>query len=69
LIHFFFSLFLSSLLFSIAINEKGSNLQNLLKRSNAAVRAGRRSSVVAVMKQVRKVKINHLKEEEIGELV
>lgn len=68
LIHFFFSLFLSSLLL-IAINEKGSNLQNLLKRSNAAVRAGRRSSVVAVMKQVRKVKINHLKEEEIEELV
>ena len=67
MIHFFFSLFLSSLLL-IAINEKGSNLQNLLKRSNAAVRAGRRSSVVAVMKQVRKVKINHLKEEEIEEL-
>ena len=68
MIHFFFSLFLSSLLL-IAINEKGSNLQNLLKRSNAAVRAGRRSSVVAVMKQVRKVKINHLEEEEIEELV
>ena len=68
LIHFFPLCFSIILFSSIAINEKGSNLQSLLKRSNAAVRAGRRSSVVAVTKQVRKVKINHLKQEEIEEL-
>ena len=47
---------------NISIQEKGRNLKSLLNRSNAAIRASRRTSVVDVMQQARKVKQHHLEE-------
>ena len=45
-------------------NSKGTNLNRLLKRSNAAVRASRRKSVVAVMNTVRTKLIEREEENE-----